>query len=111
MPDCIFCKIVNGQIPSEFLYQDDQLVVFRDIHPKAKTHLLVVPKVHIKSLVETQDEHRALLSHVMLTLPKIASEAGLKTGFRTVINTGPGGGQEIDHLHLHILGGGGLSKF
>jgi len=110
MDDCIFCKIIEGDVPCDLVYQDDKLVVFRDIRPKAKTHLLLVPKLHIKSLLEVQGEHGDLLSHMMLVLPKIAIDAGLKTGFRTVINTGPGGGQEVDHLHLHVLGGG-LAKF
>ena len=110
MSDCIFCKIVAGNIPSDLVYQDEKLVVFRDLHPKAKTHLLLVPRVHIKSLLEVEEEHRDLLAHMMLILPKVASDAGLKTGFRTIINTGAGGGQEIDHLHFHLLGGG-LPKF
>lgn len=110
MSDCIFCKIIEGDIPSDLVYQDEKLVVFRDIRPKAKTHLLLVPKLHIKSLLEVQEEHGDLLSHIMLVLPKIAKDAGLTTGFRTVINTGPAGGQEVDHLHLHLLGGG-LAKF
>ena|SRR5437868_15319964 len=110
MADCIFCKIIEGSIPSDLIYQDEKVVVFRDIRPKAKTHLLIVPKIHIKSLLEIQDEHRDLLSDLMLTLPKIAKEVGLRGGFRTVINTGAEGGQEVDHLHLHLLGGG-LPKF
>lgn len=110
MSDCIFCKIVAGDIPGDLVYQDEKLIVFRDIHPKAKTHLLVVPRMHIKSLLEVEEDHRDLLADMMLVLPKIAKDAGLKTGFRTVINTGPGGGQEIDHLHFHLLGGG-LPKF
>ncbi len=110
MSDCIFCKIIAGVIPSDFVYQDDNVVVFRDIHPKAKTHLLLVPKAHIKSLMEVEEAHRDLLSYMMLLLPKIAQDAGLKTGFRTVINSGSGGGQEVDHLHFHLLGGG-LPKF
>jgi histidine triad (HIT) family protein len=110
MADCIFCKIIAGEIPSDFVYQDEKLVVFRDIHPKAKTHLLFVPKTHVKSLLEVEESHQDMLAHMMLVLPKVARDVGLGNGFRTVINTGPAGGQEIDHLHLHLLGGG-IPKF
>ena len=105
MTDCIFCKIIKGEIPTTFLYQDDQIVAFRDIYPKAKVHVLVIPRQHIKSLAETNASHSQLLSHLLLALPKIAQAEGLNNGFRTIINTGVGGGQEIDHLHAHILGG------
>lgn len=106
MSDCIFCKIIDGEIPSERVYEDDRVIVFRDIAPKAKVHLLVVPREHIASLEELTVEHDALVAHIMRLLPKLAQEQGLKDGFRTIINTGKGGGQEVFHLHVHLLGGG-----
>jgi histidine triad (HIT) family protein len=106
MSDCIFCKIIAGEIPSDLIYQDDQIVAFRDIRPQAKVHLLIVSKDHINSLADTTEEHATLLSHMLLSLPKLAKMQGLDNGFRTIINTGPGGGQEIDHIHFHLLGGG-----
>lgn len=111
MTDCIFCKIIKGVVPSEILFQDDQICVIRDIRPKAAVHLLVLSKEHISSLKETNPTHANLLSHMLLILPKIAELHGLDKGFRTVINTGSGGGQEIDHIHFHLLGGGPLPKF
>lgn len=110
MKDCIFCKIIAGEIPTDILYQDDKLVVFRDIRPKAKVHLLIVSKAHIKNLFEVEETHSTLISHMMSMLGVIAKQQGLQNGFRTVINTGSGGGQEIDHLHFHLLGGG-LARF
>lgn len=111
MNDCIFCKIVAGQIPSERVYEDEQVVVFRDIYPKAPVHLLMVPRVHVASLDELAPEHDALAAHMLRTLPEVARRAGLAGGYRTVINTGRGGGQEVFHLHMHILGGGALPGF
>lgn len=111
MENCIFCKIINEEIPATILYQDDMIVVFSDIRPKAEVHLLVVPKLHIKSLAELNDTNSKLISHLMLNLPKIAKSQGLTHGFRTIINTGAGGGQEVDHLHVHILGGKKLPGF
>ena len=105
--NCIFCKIIAGELPTNFVYQDDELVVFKDIRPKATVHLLVVPRLHIKSLNEAQPSHGQLLNNMLMLLPKLAREAGLNNGFRMVCNTGPGGGQEIDHLHFHLLGGEG----
>lgn len=111
MTDCIFCKIVAGEIPSDRVYEDDQVIVFKDIYPKAPIHLLVVPRIHIESLRELAPEHDGLISHMIRLLPKVASQQGLEDGFRTIINTGPGGGQEVPHLHIHILGGGRLPGF
>lgn len=110
MTDCLFCKIVAKQIPTTLLYEDEQLVVFNDIHPKARLHLLVVPKLHIKSLAEATEKEGPLMAHMLLTLPKLAKEQGSEQGFRTVINTRAWGGQLIDHLHFHLLGGGPLTK-
>jgi len=111
MTDCLFCKIIAGDIPSSKIYEDDQIFVFKDINPKAEVHLLVIPKIHIDSLDELTDEHRPLIAEMMLKLPELAQSQGLKDGFRTIINTGPGGGQEVGHLHMHILGGKGMPGF
>jgi histidine triad (HIT) family protein len=111
MTDCIFCKIIVGDIPSAKVHEDDQIFVFKDINPKAAVHLLVIPKVHLNSLDDLAGEHQALIGHMMLTLSQLAQSQGLMNGFRTIINTGPDGGQEVDHLHIHILGGKGLAKF
>ena len=104
MTDCIFCKIVGGNTPTKFIYEDDEIVVFPDLHPKAKTHLLVTPKEHITSLFAIKDHHSKLLAHILNTLPRLAKQLGLH-GFRTIVNTGRDGGQEIDHLHFHFLAG------
>lgn len=107
-PNCLFCKIIAGEIPSEQVYSDDQVVVFKDINPKAAVHLLIVPKEHIVSLNELEEQHDSLIAHMMRLLPTIAKQQGLENGFRTVINTGPAGGQIIFHLHIHLLGGDSL---
>jgi histidine triad (HIT) family protein len=111
MSDCIFCKIVAGEIPSSKVYEDDLLYVFKDINPKADVHLLVIPKMHIARLDHANETHSDLLAKMLLILPKLAVSQGLNDGFRTIINTGPGGGQEVDHLHIHLLGGGNLPGF
>ena len=111
MTDCIFCKIAAGDIPADKVYEDNQVVVFRDIAPKAEVHLLMIPRKHIASLNELGVEHDALISHMMLLLPKLASDHGLEQGFRTIINTGKGGGQEVFHLHVHLMGGNNLPGF
>ncbi len=103
--DCIFCKIVKGDIPSKKIYEDDELIVFYDIHPITKVHFLIVPKLHIDSLAECEAQHQALLGKILLLAPKLAQEQGLQ-GFRTMINTGREGGQEVFHLHVHVFGGG-----
>jgi histidine triad (HIT) family protein len=110
MTDCIFCKIIAKQMSAEFILEDDHLVVFKDIHPKARIHLLIVAKKHIKNLATATEKNAELLSHMLLTLPKLATEQGLMKGFRTVINTGVEGGQIIDHIHFHLLGGGPLPR-
>lgn len=108
MSDCLFCKIERGEIPSDQVYQDEDVIVFKDIYPKAKVHLLVVPRKHIESLNHLLPEDQNLIGKMMLLLPKLAKEQGLDQGFRTIINTGKGGGQEVFHLHIHLLGGGNL---
>lgn len=111
MSDCLFCKIIAGEIPSSAVFEDEQIYVFKDINPKAAVHLLVIPKTHIDSLEQLTDEHQSLIGHIMLQLPQLARSQGLNDGFRTIINTGPGGGQEVGHLHIHLLGGEGLPGF
>lgn len=108
MTDCIFCKIAAGELPADLVHEDEQVVVFKDIHPKAPVHLLVVPREHIPSLRELTPQHDDLIAHMMRLLPRLAEAQGLNEGFRTVINTGRGGGQEVFHLHIHLLGGGRL---
>lgn len=105
MSDCIFCKIVAGQIPSKRLYEDDAVIAFHDIHPIAPVHFLIVPKLHVASLADCADAHADLLGRMLLLAPRLAKEQGLD-GFRTMINTGRSGGQEVFHLHIHVFGGG-----
>lgn len=102
---CIFCKIVSGAIPSKKIYEDDDVIVFNDINPSARVHFLIVPKLHVESLLNCDSQHQALLGRMLLLAPKIAKEQGL-AGFKTLINTGREGGQEVFHLHVHVLGGG-----
>jgi histidine triad (HIT) family protein len=103
--DCIFCRIVAGTIPATKVFEDDRVLAFRDLHAVAPTHVLVIPKEHIASSAHAGETHEALLGHLMLTAAKVAEQEGLAKGFRTVINTGADGGQTVDHLHLHVLGG------
>ncbi len=105
MDSCIFCKIVRGEIPCRKVYDDGELLAFHDIHPVAQVHILLIPKLHLTSLMEADDSHVALLGRMLLLAPKLAREQGLNNGFRTVINSGSGGGQEVFHLHIHIIGG------
>lgn len=104
-PDCIFCKIVDGKIPSKKVYEDAELIAFADINPAAPIHLLLVPKEHIPTLAECAPEHQELLGRMLLLAPKLANEAGQVNGFRVTFNNGPDGGQEVYHLHLHVMAG------
>lgn len=104
-PHCLFCRIAAGEIPAQKVYEDDELIAFKDIHPAAPVHLLVIPRQHIAGLGDVTAEHAALLGRMMTLAPQLAIEQGATNGFRTVINTGPDGGQEIYHLHLHVMGG------
>lgn len=108
MGDCIFCKISRGEIPSRKVYEDDEVFAFHDINPVAPVHFMLIPKLHLDSLTQAASEHTALLGKMLLLAPKLAREQGLEQGFRTVINTGKGGGQEVFHLHIHIIGGGNI---
>ncbi|MDE2001459.1 MAG: HIT domain-containing protein [Patescibacteria group bacterium] len=102
--DCIFCKITGKEIPADILFEDDSLMVFKDIHPSAPVHDLIVPKEHIASIASLQGNHRDLLAHMIYTAKDTAEKLGLK-GYKLVFNVGREGGQVIDHLHLHMLGG------
>lgn len=104
MSDCIFCKIIERQIPSQIVYEDDDCLAFKDIRPSAPVHLLLIPKKHIESLLDLSSDDEALMGRIMLNIPKIARENGLGNGFKTQINTGKAGGQEVFHLHIHIMG-------
>ena len=106
MSDCIFCKIVAGQIPCSKVYEDDEVLAFHDVHPFARVHFLIIPKAHIASLADCMPEHEALLGRMLLLAPGLAQEQGLGAGFKTLINTGRGGGQEVFHIHVHVFGGG-----
>lgn len=108
MSDCLFCRIARGEIPCRKVYEDDELMAFHDINPAAPVHILLIPKLHLASLAEAEESHAALLGRMMVRLPALAKEQGLHSGFRTVINTGPGGGQEVMHLHIHVIGGGNI---
>lgn len=111
MEDCLFCKILAGEVPSDKVYEDEKMYVFKDLYPKADVHLLAIPRKHIASLNEVADEHDEIMAHMLKQLPKIAKEQGLNDGFRTIINTGEGGGQVVFHLHMHLLGGNNLPGF
>lgn len=102
MDDCIFCKIINGDFGTEFVFENEHAVVFKDINPKAETHLLVVPRLHVESLNELNDEN--LLGKLMMTVKDVTKKLGIKS-YKTVINTGKEAGQEVFHLHIHILAG------
>ena len=108
--DCIFCKIVAGQIPSDVVYTDDKVIAFRDIYPMAPVHLLIIPREHIASLNDINEHQILLVGHMVLVAKQLAKQQGIATkGYRVVINCGPQGGQEVQHLHMHLLGGRELS--
>ncbi len=102
--DCIFCKIVNGEIPSQKVYEDESVLAFKDINPCAPVHILVIPKKHIESAVALTDADGALIAHIFKVIRLIAEEQNLENGFRLVSNVGNDGGQTVKHLHFHILG-------
>jgi len=104
MTTCLFCRIVAGEIPATKIYEDDDVIAFHDIHPKAPVHFMIVPKKHIESLLVTLPTDQALLGKMLLLVPKIAQDQGLGAGFKTAIHTGKAGGQEVFHLHMHVLG-------
>ena len=102
---CLFCRIARGEVPSRRAYEDEEILAFHDIHPAAPVHLLVIPKRHLDSLIDARPEDEALLGKLVALAPRLAQEQGCDNGFRVVINNGPDGGQEVYHLHMHILGG------
>lgn len=104
MSDCLFCKIVAGDIPAKKVYEDENCLAFWDIAPKAPVHILLIPKQHVTSLYHLDKSNRDVVQSLLLKAPEIAKLMGLEDGFRLITNTGAGGGQEVDHLHLHILG-------
>ncbi len=105
MSDCLFCRIIAGEIPSSKVYEDERCFAFRDINPQAPTHILVVPKEHIASCADVTADNAALVAHIFTVIPQIAAAEGLTGGYRVVSNAGPDAGQTVPHLHFHILGG------
>jgi histidine triad (HIT) family protein len=104
-PNCIFCKIAAGQIPAKKVFEDEELLAFHDIHPWAPVHVLVIPRAHIATLSDTGPEHAALLGRMLALAPRLMDQLGVTNGHRVVINTGRDGGQEVYHLHMHVMGG------
>lgn len=105
MNDCLFCRIIAGEIPSTKVYEDEKVYAFRDINPMAPTHILIVPKEHIASAADINEQNAALVAHIFAVIPKIADAEGLKNGFRVVTNSGADACQSVQHLHFHLLGG------
>ena len=104
--DCIFCRIISGDIPSETVYRDDDIVAFRDVHPVAPTHILIVPRRHITDVNELRDGDADLIGRIVLVARRLAKEEGIAdSGYRLAINCGPDGGQKVMHLHMHLIGG------
>jgi histidine triad (HIT) family protein len=109
MSDCIFCKIVKGEIPSTKVYSDEQVTAFRDINPVAPTHVLVIPNKHIPSINDLEDADQSLMGYMMLAIKKIAAQEGIaEGGYRLIVNTGPAANQVVFHIHIHIIGGARL---
>lgn len=104
MDSCVFCRIVAGELPASVVYEDDAIMAFKDQHPEAPVHVLVIPKKHIASLAHLEAEDAGLMGHLMLKLPELAMAQGMVQGFKTRINTGLAGGQEVAHLHVHLTG-------
>ena len=104
LTDCLFCKIIDKEIPSDIIYEDDQVLAFNDINPLAPVHFLVIPKEHIKSADEIDETHKSLMGHIIYVAAKLAEENELDAGYRIVNNCGSQGGQTVDHIHFHVLG-------
>jgi len=108
-PDCLFCKIAAGKIPSKMVYQDDEFYAFHDIHPSAPVHFLIIPRLHIASMALLTDDHAPMMGRMMALIPRLALQEGCRPypagGFRMVCHTGADGAQDIHHLHIHIMGG------
>jgi histidine triad (HIT) family protein len=105
MEDCVFCKIVAGKIPAKKVYEDGDMLAFHDIHPQAPVHFMIIPKAHVDSLAHVGPEHAPVLGKMLAVAGRLAAEQGSPDGFRTVINTGRIGRQDVYHLHIHIIGG------
>jgi len=103
--DCLFCKIINGDIPSSKVYENDNVLAFKDINPNAKVHVLVIPKKHIDSINCVDSDNISIVAEVISAIPIVAKECGLENGYRVITNVGEDGGQSVKHLHFHILGG------
>jgi len=108
-PGCLFCRVVKGDAPSQKVYEDDRAYAFHDIRPQAPTHVLVVPKKHMRGLKEATVNDSELIGYCQIVAAKIAKERGIEDGYRTVLNVGPGAGQSVFHLHVHLIGGRHLS--
>lgn len=104
-PSCLFCKLVSGRIASRKAFEDDEILVFHDIAPWAPVHLLIIPKEHLTSLYDVEDRHAPLLGRMLAMAPKLMREHGVTNGFRTIVNSGVDGLQEVPHLHIHLVGG------
>ncbi len=111
MENCVFCKIVKGDIPSPRLYEDDKMIVIRDIEPKAKLHYLCMPKTHFALLADMDEARAEIVKHIFQVIPTLEKQLGLKNGYRVIINQGENGGQTVPHLHVHLLGGEKLADF
>jgi len=105
MTDCLFCRIIKGEVPSKKVHEDAHTFAFEDIHPQAPVHVLVIPKKHIRGLKEMTEEDAELLGRCHLVAAQIAHQRGIEDGYRTVLNVGPGAGQSVFHLHVHLIGG------
>ncbi|MFQ5778018.1 MAG: histidine triad nucleotide-binding protein [Terriglobia bacterium] len=107
--DCLFCRILNKELPAKIVHEDQQAIAFEDINPQAPTHILILPRKHIAGLNDAAEEDAALLGHLQLVATQLARQRGIaESGYRTVLNTGRGAGQSVFHLHLHLLGGRGM---
>ncbi len=110
MKDCLFCKIINGEVPSEKVYESETILAFKDINPQAPVHILVIPKMHIESLNGINEDNIGVVADIMLVVKQLAEEFNLQNGYRVVTNIGDNGGQTVHHLHFHILGGEKLTE-
>jgi histidine triad (HIT) family protein len=109
MTDCLFCKIANKEIDAKLVYEDERAVAFKDIHPQAPLHVLVIPKTHVGSINDVRSEHEADMGHLFAVAAEVARQEGLQSrGYRTVMNCGPDAGQSVHHVHLHVVGGKAL---
>lgn len=103
--DCVFCRIAAGEIPADVVFENERIIAFRDINPAAPVHILIVPKEHIASVAHLKEEHQALVGEIFTSIQRLAEQEKLDKGFRVVVNTGQDGGQSVEHLHFHLLGG------